>query len=717
MDSRNFPLYSFLPLILLSPLALAEDLAIDELDTITVTSDFRPVSLEDSTVSVSVIGEQESKKRGAQHIEDVLNAAPNVNMSSGGSRAHYFQIRGIGERSQFKAPINPSVGLYIDGIDLSRSGASATMFDVKQVEVVRGPQGTRYGANALAGLINLTTTEPSNESKLHVEATLADYNTKSLGVAAGGALVKDKLLSRFSIHKNSSDGYITNQFLNRDDTNNRDELTARAHLKWLANDDLTVDFRYLHLDIDNGYDAFNFANTRTTFSDQPGNDTQKTNAFSITSIWDINSKVAMEASTSYSDSDLEYSYDEDWSNDQEFAGQVFPPFSGPYSGFDKYLRKRKNKELDIRFLSNDEGRIFKEKSDWVLGIYYSDKSEDLHHIEVGTYDDGTPNGAPFGENITSEYDTKNIALYGQIDTQLTDKLNLITGLRIEKWDAKYNDSTNNKIDVDEILKGGKLGLEYELSDQHQAHASLSRGYKAGGVNTDASLPVEALNFDTEYLWNFEVGVNSSWMNNTLSSRISAFYTKRKDQQVSSSLLTSIGGSVTQFDDFIRNAAEGKNYGLEAEMAWKVNNKWSINSSLGLLRAKFDKYEDPVGFAAGLDLSGRDQAHAPKYQYAIGTEYQLTPKLSAGLNIEGKSDFFFSDRHNEKAGAYNLLNANLAYKKDNWTATLWGRNLLDKDYDVRGFGSFGNNPGNGYATEKYSQKGEPRVVGVTLSYDF
>ena len=701
MDSRNFPLYSILPLILLSPLALAEDLAVDELDTITVTSDFRPVSLEDSTVSVSVIGEKDSKKRGAQHIEDVLNAAPNVNMSSGGSRAHYFQIRGIGERSQFKAPINPSVGLYIDGIDLSRSGASATMFDVKQVEVVRGPQGTRYGANALAGLINLTTTEPSNESKLHVEATLADYNTKSLGVAAGGALVKDKLLSRFSIHKNSSDGYITNQFLNRDDTNNRDELTARAHLKWLANDDLTVDFRYLHLDIDNGYDAFNFANTRTTFSDQPGNDTQKTNAFSITSIWDINSKVAMEASTSYSDSDLEYSYDEDWSFVGEFDAALFP-----YSSFDQYLRNRKNKSFDIRFLSNDEGRIFNDKTDWVAGLYYSDKSEDLRRKYTFLTND-----------FTSEYDTKTVALYGQLDTKITDKLTMISGLRVENWDADYTDSTTNNITVSESLSGGKLGFEYEINDQHLAHASLSRGYKPGGVNTDGTLPADLLAFGTETLWNLEVGMNSSWLNDALTTRVSAFYAKRKDQQVKSSILTPQGNGVTQFDDFIDNAAEGKNYGLEAEMAWKVNNKWSINSSLGLLRAKFDKYEDPVGFAAGLDLSGRDQAHAPKYQYAIGTEYQLTPKLSAGLNVEGKSDFFFSDRHNEKAGAYNLLNANLAYKKDNWTATLWGRNLLDKDYDVRGFGSFGNNPGNGYATEKYSQKGEPRVVGVTLSYDF
>jgi len=699
MDSRTFPLYSFLPFVFLSPLAVAEDitsLEVTELDTITVISDFRPTTLEDSTVSVSVITEDQSKKRGAQHIEDVLNAAPNVNMSSGASRAHYFQIRGIGERSQFKAPINPSVGLYVDGIDLSRSGASATMFDVKQVEVVRGPQGTKYGANALAGLINLKTTEPTNESKVHVEATYADYNTRSLGVAAGGALVKDKLLSRFSLHKNKSDGYITNKFLNRTDTNGRDELTARAHLKWLANDHLTVDLNYLHLDIDNGYDAFNFANTRTTFADQPGKDKQKTDAFAIASIWDINSKVMMEAVASYSDSDLEYSYDEDWSFDGQFVDG--------YVSIDQYLRQRKNKSLDIRFLSNDDGRIFNEKSDWVAGLYSSQKSERLLNNNA----------------FNSQYDTKNLAIYGQLDTVLNDKLTLITGLRAEQWDVDYNDSDNNNYATDDLLYGGKLGVEYDLSEQHLTHASISRGYKAGGVNTDGSIPQNLLNFETEYLWNFEVGVNSSWMNDAVTTRVSAFFAQRRNQQVKSSFLELQPNGRTEFKDLTVNAQKGRNYGIEAELDWTVNSKWDIQASLGLLEAKFDEFEDPQNTGNSITISGRDQAHAPNYQYSLGTEYRVTPKLTAGVGVEGKDSFFFSDRHDEKASSYSLLNANLSYKKDNWTATLWGRNLLDKDYDVRGFGSFSNNPLTEFdqtAPERYTQKGEPRVVGVTLSYDF
>ena len=697
MQSRITYLSSIFPILLIGSSAQAAD----ELDTITVTADFRPTTLEDSTVSVSVVTEEELKKRGAQHIEDTLNLAPNVNMASGASRSRYFQIRGIGERSQFITPINPSVGLYVDGIDFSRSGSSATMFDVDQVEVIRGPQGTKYGANALAGIININTTEPSNEREGRIEATVGNYGKKSLGIAAGGPLIKNTLLGRFSLHSNKSDGYITNKFLNRDDTSERDELTARGHLKWLATDDLTVDLRYLHLDIDNGYDGFTFDNSRNTLSDEPGRDKQKTNAFSVKTLWDINPAVTLETSTSYSDSDLEYSYDEDWSFVGQFDESLFP-----YSSFDQYLRNRKNNTLETRLLSNEEGRIFNDKTDWVVGLYHSNKSEDLQRKYTFLESD-----------FFSQYDTKSTAIYGQLDTQMNDKLKLITGLRVEQWDADYSDSDNNNISVDEVLHGGKLGLEYQLNDNHLTHASISRGYKAGGVNIDGTLPENLLDFSTEFLWNFEVGINSSFFNDKLSTRVSAFYAKRKDQQVNSSIVTARADGSSDFTDYIGNAAAGKNYGLEAELDWKVGGKWRIKSSLGLLETTFDEYNDPQSLANGLDLTGRDQAHAPNYQYSLGAEYAISPKLSAGLTLEGKDGFFFSDRHNAKADSYNLVNANLSYKHKDWTATLWGRNLTDKDYDVRGFGSFGNNPGNGYIVETYTQKGEPRTLGLTVSLDF
>lgn len=672
-----------------------------ELDPITITADFRVSELADSTTSVSVLTENDLKKRGATHIEEVLNAAPNVNMSSGASRAHYFQIRGIGERSQFVTPVNPSVGLFIDGINLSRSGGSATTFDINQVDVIRGPQGTKYGASALAGIINLRSNEPTNTTQGKIEATLGNYGKKSLGIAVGGALIKNKLLGRFSLHSNKSDGIVSNTFLKRKDTNKQDELTTRGHLKWLANDDLSVDLTFLHLDINNGYDAFSLDNTRNTQSDQPGKDTQKTNAFSIASNWDINSAVTLQTNASHSASDLEYSYDEDWSYVGQFAENLYP-----YSSFDRYDRERKSDTFEAKLLSNVDGRIFNNKTDWVVGLHHAKQSENL--TRKYTY---------FETDFLSQYNSKSTAIFGQLDSQINNKLKIISGLRIEQWNADYNDSNNNKIKTDELLYGGKLGLEYELTPDHLSHATLSRGYKAGGVNTDGSLPKNLLDYGTEYLWNFELGLNSFFFEDKLSTRLSVFYAKRKDQQVKSSIVTHRDDGSSEFTGYFGNAASGHNLGLEAEINWKANSKLTLKSTVGLLEAKFDQYDDPESVKNGINLKNRDQAHAPNYQYTLGAEYALSEKLTAGVNIEGKDGFYFSDRHNAKAKSYNLLNASITHKKKKWSTIFWGRNLLNKDYDVRGFGSFGNNPSKNYATETYTQKGEPRTFGLTVSYDF
>jgi outer membrane receptor protein involved in Fe transport len=317
-----------------------------DLPSMLVSADFRPAEAQDIPVSLTTFDEEIIESRGAQHIEDVLNLAPNVNLSSGASRGQYFQIRGIGERSQFAAPLNPSVGLIIDGIDFSRTGGAATLFDIEQVEVLRGPQGTRYGTNALAGVINLQSKQATNELDMDFESTVGNYNTRSVGVAVGGPLIKDTLLGRVAVHTYQSDGFMDNDFLGRDNTQNRDEITARSHLKWLVNNDLTIDLNLLHLNIDNGYDAFTFDNSRNSLADQPGEDKQHTNAFALKSNWQVNQAVAMESALTYSKSDITYSYDADWMNNPTFNAS------------ESFYRNRENYSFETRLLSDESGRIF-----------------------------------------------------------------------------------------------------------------------------------------------------------------------------------------------------------------------------------------------------------------------------------------------------------------------------------------------------------------------
>ncbi len=697
MTSKTLTVSMIAAYALLHTATLAEEITI--LDPIVVGADFRDKKLSQTTESVTVIGSEDLYDKSFEAFENVIGQAANVNFSTGASRAHYIQIRGIGERSQYATPVNPSVGIIIDGIDFSQSALGVTMFDVKQIEVLRGPQGTTFGANGMAGVINIESNEPTKELEGHLEATVGNYNTQAFGAAVGGTLIDDTLLGRISIYQNSSDGFMDNDYLNRDDTQDIDELTIKTQLRWLVSDNHTIDLNYMHVDVDNGYDAWTLDNSRTSYSDEPGKDTQKTDAFALKSTYQINPKMHLISKVSYSDSDLEYSYDEDWSYVGEFDESLWP-----YSSFDQYLRDRKQTDVDVRLVSDEEGRIFNGSTDWTMGVYYKDFKEDMtRHY---TYLDG-----PF----KSKYKTQSTAGYGQLDHALNEKFTLVAGLRVEDWNSQYDDTDLVSIDSDEVLVGGKLGLNYQEADNRLYYINLSKGYKPGGVNPDNTLTLEEKKYKTEDLWNLEAGLNSSHFDNQLISRLNIFYGKRRDQQVKSSVVQQRDDGSTQFVDYLTNAAKGSYYGLESELNYYPTDSLHLYSSIGLLHANFDTYHDPDPSA--INMNGRTPAQSPEYQYNVGFNYRFVEAWTWKANLEGKDSYYFSNRHNDKSDSYNLLHSSLEYIYDGWTASLWVRNITDKEYQTRGFGSFGNNPAKGYATELYTQQGDPRTFGLTVSYDF
>ena len=679
---------------LLNTAAFAENETGITLDPIVVSSDFREKKLSQTSNSVTVIGEDEIYDKASQSFIETLASTPNVNFSAGASKAKYIQIRGIGERSQFEAPVNPSVGLIVDGIDFSNSSLGVGMFDVKQIEVLRGPQGTTFGANGMAGVVTVQSNEPTKETEGHIEATIGNYNTKAFGAAVGGTLIEDTLLGRFSIYKNSSDGFMTNSYLDREDTNNIDELTAKAQLRWFASDNHTIDFNYMHIDIDNGYDAFTLDNSRDSHADNPGQDTQKTDAFALTSTYQINDAMHLISKISYSKSDSIYSYDEDWSNADEFSDTPWP-----YDYFDEYRRDKEQIDLDVRLVSDKEGRIFNSTTDWTIGVYAKKYDETMNRNRI-----------KWGEDNFSWYtqDTENKAIYGQLDTAVTNQLTLITALRVENWEADYSNSVGETLKKDELLTGGKLGLNYQHNDKQLYYISLSKGYKPGGVNAE---DVPTKEYGTETLWNLEAGLNTSHFDNTLKSRLNLFYGKRKDQQVKL-----YEGDAEDFRNYLSNAEKGSYYGLESQLDYYPNDSLHLYSSVGLLHAQFDE------FSTNEDKEGRAPAQSPKYQYNIGLAYRFTETWTFKTNLEGRGSYYFSNTHDQKSEAYNLLNTSLAYSTGNWSATLWAKNITDEDYQTRGF-YFGNNPtptpgyDYGYEPELFTQQGDPRTIGFTVSYDF
>ena len=181
--------------------------------------------------SITIIGKEEINYSQANHLEDILYLAPNVNYSKGASRGKFVQIRGIGERSEFRDPINYSVGILVDGIDMTGIGLSASTFDIGQIEILRGPQGTLYGANALAGLINISSKIPTSDFSTEVELGLSEYGGKKISIVVSDT-PNQNLGYRVGFKNYKSDGYINNTYLRKNNTDNIDETNFKAKFKW-----------------------------------------------------------------------------------------------------------------------------------------------------------------------------------------------------------------------------------------------------------------------------------------------------------------------------------------------------------------------------------------------------------------------------------------------------------------------------------------------------
>ncbi|MDB2445470.1 TonB-dependent receptor [Gammaproteobacteria bacterium] len=661
------------------------------IDEIIVTADYRKSNALDISSSISVVGSEIIEKKNAHHLEEILLNAPNVNSSSGSSRARFYQIRGIGERGQFSEPLNSSVGVIIDGIDFSGIGTTALLYDVEQVEILLGPQGTRYGSNALAGLINIASKSPSSSATYGLQLENANYDSKGLSGYLSGP-ISEKLRYRFSAQNHSTDGFNNNQFL-RKNTSFRDERIMRGQLEWSPSEHTQIDVISSFINIDNGYDAFSLDNTRDTLSDSPGADRQKSKTVSANLSLTQFEKFTVETLLGYANSKIDYGYDEDW----VFDG--FHPWE--YSSTDQYLRKKETKSGEIRFVSTDSGLIFSDTTDWVFGVYVLQQQSHLQR-----------NYTFLPENFYSKYRTNRSSVYAELNSQLGENWNLTLGVRAEQFNAAYSDSNEIDFAPNKNLFGGKAALTYTTGQDNILYASVSQGYKTGGFNTDGTLDKEFREFDAEELLNYELGFKGSLYNEKIRTQVTLFFMNRDDVQISSSLVQTRSDGSSEFIEYIGNAASGSNYGLEVSGEFNATERVMLYSSAGILKTKYKTFIN----SAGENLNGRQQAHAPNYQYTLGISAKLNSALEFDANLQGRDRFYFSDSHSGQSEKYNLLNASVKYSRKDWRLTVWGRNINNQDYLVRGF-FFGNDPRDNYNPKSYTQLGEPARYGITLNLDF
>lgn len=673
--------------------------AVAAIERITVQGDLRQQNAAQLAGSLSVATEQDLARQSVQHLDELLNQFANINYSAGASRGRFIQVRGIGERSEFVDTINPSVGILIDGIDYSGLGISG-ISDIAQFEVFRGPEATRFGANALAGMLNLTTKGPTDSAEGKASLTLANYDSYQLAGQFSNAINSQWGYS-LSLEQQVSDGFIKNTHLNRDDTNNIDEFTGRFKLAFQPGDDLKLQLISHVVDQDNGYDAFSLDRDRTTLSDQPGQDKLRSKALALQADYSGLTFARFQGQLSWLDADMDYGFDEDWSHVGLHPDE--------YSTTDRYLRDREQLTLDYRLVSNDAGRLG--ASDWVLGVYAANKEFDLTR-QFWNWDLWQ------ADTFASALSRSNLALYTELSTPLSEQLTLVSGVRLERYEDEYADSSANQINNSDTMWGAKLSLNYQPNPQALIYLLASRGYKAGGVNGDALAKAadDNLNelltkasFAPETLYNAEFGVKGTALDQSVVTRVAAFYMWRQDMQVKGWLNPDSG---PQFAGFIDNAGSGRNYGIEVENRLQLHPQFTLMLSASWLKTKLGNYVT----LDGDDFSGREQAQAPRFSYNLAADWYLSDALTFNVGLQGKDAFYYSDGHNQRSSRYELLNLRLSYQLQQWQLALWSRNALDQDVGVRGF-YFGNDPRDGYEPHLYEQFAEPRRVGLSASYQF
>ena len=254
----------------------------DPIEEIVVKGSWRQTSAAQEDSSVIFLSSDEIKAQPIKHFEQLSFLVPNLNFAASDSRARHFQIRGIGERSGYERTPNSAVGFLVDDIDYSGQGGIATTFDVDQIEVHRGPQGSRIGSSAMAGLIYIKTKEPTKEFEGVSEITTGAYGTRNVGIAFGGsAQDNEDLTYRIALRKDYSDGFRKNLYSGKSDTSKKDESTFRLKANWQINPKSTIKFLITQIDLDDPADIWTIDGSLNTLSDRPGMDSQKTDAYGI----------------------------------------------------------------------------------------------------------------------------------------------------------------------------------------------------------------------------------------------------------------------------------------------------------------------------------------------------------------------------------------------------------------------------------------------------
>jgi len=670
-------------------------------------------SLQKVASSVTVITGDHIRETGADHFQSLTEQIPNLNWAGGTSRPRYFQIRGIGERSHYfgEGPPNFSVGFVLDDMDLSGLGMVGLLYDIDQIEIFKGPQSSVYGPNAMAGLISLKSTDPTDHFEMRTSTSFGSDNHYGGSSVMNVHFMKNMNIRLTGIY-NYSDGFRENVSLKIIDTNKRKEAFSRMKLSYDPNNRLSILATLIYIKLENGYDAWAPDNNTDfkTYSNDKGEDSQRTYGYSLRANFEASENLSITSITSFTETDLVHAYDGDWADSTYWHDNhdFDPAVEGwAYEFYDKNERNRANLSQEIRL---SMGSI-------ILGGYFK------HLIEQDE-----AKGYLFGGVATdaiSHYDFQATAGYAQYGLDLTSSLKLKANVRFENNSIIYDGSSQGFNDywekiflppihfnIDHSMLGYRAALHYLKDEYTSFYGSVSQGYKSGGVNQQPYLSDISRPYEPEFIRNFEIGLKHAI--DKYRTQLSVFYDQRKDQQVSVSS-QQVEGDPNSFLYYTGNAGSGTIQGFEWENMLNVSSNLSMDASLGYLKTWVEKF---IYFASeGMETSGgdREAAMSPVITGSLRLNYSNDSGIFGSVRTSYKSGYFYSDSHNEKAEPYTLTNLALGKSFGKTTAKIWIRNAFDERFTTRGF-YFGLIPPN-YPDQLWKSYGDPRQIGVSMDYKF
>ena len=683
----------------------AKDTAITKMKNITVTANKIEEDLQKVPQSITVMDEIILEEKGITDIPDLIREIPNMSAEEG-VHGNAVSFRGLNP-SMFTNK-NPVV-IYIDGVPIiSRYGFDASLANVERVEVLRGPQGTLYGKDAIGGVINIVTKEPENSWHGMVGAEYGSNNYMQGIFNMNGSLMANTLYMGINGKYEQDDGWIDNTYTGLDsDGNESDQQQLSGYLLYTPTDRFTA---RLTLSMDNQNDSWTNGYALPAgydFSDFNRDDAEES-AFDVPTEVDIDcfsqslylsyafDSITLTSTTTHKKQNIEGDYDADYQANTLYDG--LKQFN--YSETESYTQ-------ELRLSSNNESGIR-----WVAGLYLDseDHEQGPYGMQFPYYDNSGTFYGNFDYNAESDSDSTTYAAFGQAMIPIGKRFEVTLGGRyqhIEKeidldmyslpegtTGAPYFSYAGEK-DWNVFLP--KTALSYSLSDNWNTYVSYSQGYMPGGFNYFASSgSAEDNSFEPQKSTNYEIGIKGNVKKLRMAATL--FYMDIEDVHVYKAY------GINYYTD---NADSAHSQGVELELAYQLTETIELTGSIGFIEAQYDSYDA----GDGISFDGQDIENTPSYTATAGVSYRHPSGLYGRVDMRAKGETAFYDDGNKtfvREDAYAVFDAKIGYQTGGWDFYVYGKNLTDEEYVT----DFISN-----STLMMAGFGQPLTVGIGARYRF